>query len=785
MKPLPAVLFLLASTLHCGAEGIDFLQQAIAERQNTLDFINNNRKEANTVITSLLGEIPAQLPNADTSMPEPQGTDTVAVADGGMLFDADNSRLGYINNVRVADLRMQLRCKDRLYIQFPKKTLDAGKTSAKSATTTGLNTTGDQENAAEEAAPSTATTTDTTAAEATDVLTDIRTPEEGPLKIDAATAVVNAVKNIAYVEAGTDDGETIHFVRGKNELTLTSSSASLASVLADENGDILITGATIDMKWTNKEGKLSTVHNENGTAYYHGESNKLYFRGPTYLTTAEGTLHSEKLLTILLEVEKDEEKKGSFMPQFTGMRVLGVIGATATGNVKVSRAATTDKPAAIVHGEKLTYDGLTGDTTVSGPTTTLTYGEQKLSTDGLLHLAENGDITLRGETITGVYNRPAPDKTAAPLVGNFTTSGEITFIAATHTVTLPNGLIAKDELSSLKADGKVDILLQAAENPKVPAREKAGMLNLAIAGYNDIAEVQAEGGLEIHHTDAPTETGLTLIADTAHLNFLTAEATLTSAAGKTTDIRHNGHMLSALSEKGTSSLYLAPNGDLTLRGDKVSASLPGKKIATKATCTDHLILIRETGQLKMGPGSRMTSESGILTSRGELYLTLAPGPANKNKPLLERYPHLVFNYDGLRKADTANGGTVQTAKASIQCTGPIHVDMLPDSPSGHELGGIRTATAQGNVAIAGKDNTGRLMRAFGDRLTIDGASGQKVLTGNSVILQDAYNTHTASGKGAKVVVDKKNNARISGEKHNTAATKIHEQMEKNKNVDKK
>lgn len=776
MKPLSAVLILSASTLHCGAEGIDFLEKAIQERQATLQFMQNNRQGADDAIKALIGEIPAAPENPDTTLPEQQGTETVAVADSGMLFDSDNSRLAYINNVRVTDMRLHMRCRDRLYIQFPQKTIDKGKSSARASarpdSEENTTTAAPEPTAEVEAETSSATADPSTETSAT-------APAQ-PLLIEAATTIVNAARNLAYVEAGTDNGDTLQFVREENRMTLTSGSGTLASVLADTNGDILITGAVIDMKWTDKEGKPCTVRNENGCAYYHGESHKLYFRGPTDLATSDSTLHSEELLTITLDVEESPEKKSSFMPQFTGIRVLGVIGATASGKVKVCRQADDDKPASEILGDKLTYDGTTGDTTISGPSTTLTYGQQKLSTDGLLHLAENGDITLRGETINGIYNRPAPDKAAAPLVGTFTTSGEITFTAATHTVTLPNGLQAQDELSNIRAGGRVDILLQAAATPKVPEREKTGMLNLAIAGYDDIAEVRATGGLEVHYTDTINEPGLTLIADDAHLNFLTAEATFTSEAGKETDVRHNGHRLSAAADEGRSTLYLAPNGDITMKGDKVLAILPGKKVPTKATCSDYLTLIRESGKLEMGPGSRMTSESGILTSRGVLHLTLAPGPAAKNKPLIERYPHLVFNYDGLKHADTAKGGTMQTARASIQCTGPIHVDMLPDSPSGHELGGIRAATAMGNVAIAGKDNTGRLMRAMGDKLTIDGASGNKVLTGSSVVLQDAYNTHTASGKGAMVVVDKKNNARISGEKHNTAATRIHEQIEQNK-----
>ena len=109
MKPLPAVLFLLSAVLSYGAEGASDINQLIAEREGTLSRLAENRAAAHKTATDLLGELPPPATDADTSLPERSGSDTVAVADGGMIFDAGNSRVAYINNVRLADPRLELR----------------------------------------------------------------------------------------------------------------------------------------------------------------------------------------------------------------------------------------------------------------------------------------------------------------------------------------------------------------------------------------------------------------------------------------------------------------------------------------------------------------------------------------------------------------------------------------------------------------------------------------------------------------------------------------------------
>lgn len=757
MKPLRAVLCLLAA-VSASAATPQGLQQAIEERMQTLEELQLNRRATDEAIISLIGALPPPSKTPDTSMPERDGTDTVAVADGGLLFDANNARLVYLNNVRVADSRLELRCADRLYIQFPQRS--------------------ENETASE---PQTSPAQQPAAQPAPEEKTEqnvILTEEQGePVSISTGTAIVDAIKNLIYLEAANESASRLSITHGKSHLVLTSTQEAPAAVLADTNGDILFRSDSIDMQWVDSEGRTSTLINRNGTAYYRAETHTLHFTGSTSLSTPDGTISAEESLVLKLVV-KQNATSSDFMPQFTSMTIEGVESGTARGNVVMTRPAVDGRPASEVHGDELAYNGATGEGNVSGEETSLVYGEQRLCTNGFLKLDSNGDITLQGDAIHGVYARPGAEEEDAALPGTFSTSGLITFTAATHTISLPNGLTAEDALSKVIARGRVDILLQPDADANTPQQENTGMLNLAIAGYRDIAGIRATGGLSIQHRTNEQQEGLSITADEADINLLTAEATLTAAAGNTAEIRYNGHRLAATSENGTATLNLATNGDLTMLGEQLTVELPGKQSPTVATCSETLTLNREAGKIHLGPRAQMRADSGRLSANGELELSLYPGPEEEDSPVMARYPQLVFNYAGLRMADTSRGGTVQTPQGSMQCTGPIHVELLPpDAHQDNGTAGIRVATAEGNVAIAGRDSSGRMLRATGDRLSIDGATGTKTLSGDRVTLQDARNTHIASGGGARVVVDRNNNVRISGARQSTSATRVRDQID--------
>ena len=139
-----------------------------------------------------------------------------------------------------------------------------------------------------------------------------------------------------------------------------------------------------------------------------------------------------------------------------------------------------------------------------------------------------------------------------------------------------------------------------------------------------------------------------------------------------------------------------------------------------------------------------------------------------------------FNYVGVESVATDEGCTARTARGSMQCEGKLRMTLNPRPAKDDEWGGLLTLRAEDRVAVAGRSGDGRLLRGTGDLLVADAASGTKRLSGRRVTLSDGNNTHVASGAGAAVVLDNKNNARVFGAVQQTVSTRIHEQIEKNK-----
>ena len=215
-----------------------------------------------------------------------------------------------------------------------------------------------------------------------------------------------------------------------------------------------------------------------------------------------------------------------------------------------------------------------------------------------------------------------------------------------------------------------------------------------------------------------------------------------------------------------------------MQGEKLTATLPTHDGPATVHCADALTLVRETGKLELGAGARVEAPQGRLTANGPLYVTLRKGAEEKARPILPQFPHLVYNFDGLQQADTEQGGTVQSAQAAMRCTGKIHVAMSNGVQDKSPIAGLEMATAEGDVAITGKDSSGRMLTAYGDKLSINGKTGEKRLSGQKVVLQDKDNTHTASGANAAVIIDKNNNVRVTGAKQSTSATNLRKQIEK-------
>lgn len=770
----------------------DWLDATQRSGQDLLQHMKQGREEVERAIAALGGENPESASEPrDESLPTARKGYAVAVADGGLLFDSAHSRATYLRNVRVNEERMNMRCRHRLYIQLPPSdvrkegegTLDvAAPSPAKASSSAGVK---------RPPKPLAAEGTSEAAPEAP-VPTPFAPPSaqaQPPLQVWAYDAMVDGVENNILLCSHGEEGAP-RLQRGENRLILNPCGQD-ACILADAQGNIHIYSGKAELQWVDEQGRRGGLVSERGHMVFHRDSHTLYIPGASHFVAPDGTtLDCEESLCVTLmpegEAQTPEDEK-KFLSQFTSLRYSGVEKAIVIGNVRAARPAMGATPAAVVQGEVCTYDGRTGACRIEGKTCRLTYGSQEIRTcgdSGMLSLAPNGDIRMEGaDGLAGVYELPAREGTP-PQRGTFETPGDMVFTTGTGQVHLPRGLHALDATNSFSCTGPLTLLLKPGER-EAPERESTGMLNLAVASYADVAAVRAAGAVEMHYTDLRKNIPAEGRGETVFFDLEKGTARVTAAEGQECVLGYGGYRVTARCGEGIASAEVDEKGDIDVRGEEIHAVLPDREGLAELHTRDFLHLTRETRELEVGPGSRLHAPEGILTAQNILHLTLAPAAesAGGGKSPLARYPHLDYAFGGVESARTDSGGTIQTTKASMQCSGPIRVIFEPGQTGGAGIMSHLHATAEGHVAILGKDGSGRLVRATGDRLTITG--NNKILTGTSVTLTDEKNTHIISGRGAQITVDERNNIRLRGEKHVTHATGLREQADRKKSEGKK
>lgn len=809
MRHLPIILFFSGPLLMANTMA-PWQTKAIKERETAIRSIRNVCREVDELLLHLgVNDTPDAAAFENSSMPQGNPGETVAEADGGMLFDAENSRITYINNVRVNDARARLRCARRLYVQFPQSSLADRQDGAQNALKSNKKT------APAPASPSPIKKQTPTPSKATpaspasskvEPSTPLAEPEvepttelpgipvaaapatmqmpinEEPLDITTEEAVIDTKRNCILLIGSKAKSPGIHLRRGQDEATLHPTRQGAAPIImADDNGDIMLKSGRLHIVWQDKEGATNELKSEAETVYYRSDEHSLLIAGKSQIRTANGTLKFDKGALVVLEPGNTPAKhKDGFMSQFTNVSVSGVAYAEAWGNVIATAPKNSTRMASEIRGEHLVYDAKTGTCLTEGKNCRLVYGKNNLQTNGSLRLEANGDILLKGAEITGSYERPASQKGQAAIQGSFRTADKLVFTAANGTITAPKGIILKDAYSDFSCTGPLVLTLQRGD--KQSNAPKWGNMNLSIVQYKDISHARATGNVILHHGEVAGSPDTELRAAEADVNMLTGEATLTAASGQQAMLRSKGYEIAAQSAQNPSQVELTANGDIHIVGDQIDATLQANNGTARIHARQSLHLNRESGELSIGPKSRISSPDGIMTANGPLTVTLRRTPVAQSRPILPRFPHLVYNYDGLEKAHTQQGGTLQTVQASMQCNGPITVHMNGNSATNDTspTAAISYASAEGSVALAGKDSTGRIISATGDKITLNGRTGEKRLSGNKVTLADAFNTHTAYGPGASVIIDKKNNARISGSRHTTTATRIHNQIEQQK-----
>ncbi len=781
MNRLIAAAPLLASVVFAADTFADtpWLSGALDSADKTI----HNWQQSSEGVAAELQFFHSSLPPVGNSseLPESSNGDAVIVCDRGLLFDAKDSRLVYVGNVRMRDTRLTLHARDNLYLRLEELKNEPDDTKAAK-----------KAEASKAPSPAARATTITPAVHGTTPQppapelpvnakpdSDKEEKPDIPLHIETGSAEANVVDNriILFSPAGA---EPIALTRGEDVLTTSPTASSPARILADAAGNILIEGEDIFISYTHPENGKSTISAKGGFAYYHAENHTLYLKGNIQLTHPDGKLNCTESLCLEFTPEENESPiKPGFMSQFTGMRLAGVRAATAKGNVAAATSGVNGSLPGTAHGDELVYNGNTGDCRITGKDSKLTYGEHNsiYANEGI-HLLANGDIELRGSDIHGTYERPAQEKGAVPLRGTFKAGGNIVFTAETGYITTERGLIATDDELDFSCTGQTRLTL--AHKPTANQhQQKTGVPNLAIAEYGEVITVSANGQVRAKRRTNGRIVG-SLEGEQVFINLGNGSAHLTSGTNTPAILIHESNRIIATPGDTPAVLDMMENGDIFLTGKTITATLHGKNGLTTASGQHSMKLFRAENRIQSGSGVTITAPAAIITTKGELSAILQPAE-EKADDSSHAFAGHSFNYIGIKSADTLEGGTVRTEKGSMQCSGAIHVTMDPTAGENHEMAGVQYAVANGNVMLLTKDSTNKMIRAKGDRLTVNGQTGMKSLTGREIILENENNRHTVSGKGAAIHVDRKNNVRISGEKHDTQVTKLGEQATKRKN----
>ena len=724
-----------------------------------------------------------QAPVESVAIPETE--DTVAVADKGLFFNTADSTLVYLGNVRLRDSRVNINASSQLHIymqELMSKDEDKPKTSAPAQPASETPQAAKTPAAKAPAAISTATIPTTASVE----VKKVPAPQEEPALINTHCAVADSVNNniFLYSPAG---GQEILLQQGKNIVRITPKASAPARILADPQGNIMMEGALVDLCMVDKEGSVTKLKSTGGLVFYNAATHTLHAPGNTEFTHPDGTLSCTDGLCVALvpAATRSAQSKG-FMSQFTGLRFDGIDTATAKGNVVMIGSATEGRQALRAEGDSLSYNGRTGECSLLGTRCRLNYGGYEVYSDEGLHLLANGDIELRGTDIHGTYERES-DKPGQLIKGTFKAHSLVVFRAELGTISTEKGLSLADAEADFSCTGPAHLVLTPKEGADEQSERKPGMPNLAITRFGEISRARATGNVIAHRYEPGTGKCLSeLKAQSVETDLVSGETLLQGEVDKPLIAQHESSRIEAIPAAGTAAtIQVLANGDMQLNGERISATMVTADGTTKASCKDYVRLIRAEDRLETGSSTELHSPTAILTTNGHLSarLSTTDKAEGEQKPRKAGLAGLRFDYNGIREATTQEGCTLRTEQGSMQCTGPVRLEMDEESAKkGNQMGGLKRATASGNVAVAGKDNTGRLLRATGDLLTIDAATGNKVLTGQRVTLGDAHNTHIITGKDAGIHIDARNNIKITGSKHTTHATKVREQLNKQNNT---
>ena len=736
-----------------------WLEEALQRSRSIMACLSQDRSLVLPVLEFLGKPEPVENSAGDHAPAEfepPTEGESVVQSDGGILFDADHRLVAYLDNVRVQDPRLQLRASQLLVVEFRKQEL----TNAQEGVQRRVQ--GEPGPVARPDAP----------AESPSGQPEAQAAEIVPTEAVAQFAFVSAERNQIYLQSS----ERIDLKRGETELHVEPKDGS-AALLADEAGNITVTGGKISMSWVDKEGRPGSLLAE-GTLYYHGAEHCVTSRGEVQMRTADGSLRCTESLCVFLTPEEGQEApRDGFMRRLLGTRLDGVRHAVARGDVQLTMQGTDKRGSVDARGQELVYRAEPGTVELRRNCSLCYAGESTVFADDSICLQPNGDVLLQGDVVHGSYVRPGKEgQQASP--GSFRAAGPLVFTAADGCIRAERGIYLKDASGTFRCLGAAVLTLRPGAQ-KVPPRAEVGNLNLALLGYGDPVRLHAEQEVQADYADPLSGDTGCLRGEELAADLEAGTLRVRSLPGKAAVAAFRGARAEAVSDAAESVIDCAQSGDVRLTGDRITLRMPQEQGESVFTCTESAVLTRSDRTFVGGPLSELHAPQAIVTSRGKITLLLAEGEV---KPASSQHEAVAanFNYIGVENVATDEGCTARTARGSMQCEGKLRMTLNPRPAKDDEWGGLLTLRAEDRVAVAGRSGDGRLLRGTGDLLVADAASGTKRLSGRRVTLSDGNNTHVASGAGAAVVLDNKNNARVFGAVQQTVSTRIHEQIEKNK-----
>ncbi len=683
--------------------------------------------------------------------PEPVAShDTVVDCTQGLFFDATNSFLNYLGQVRLRDPRLHLNC-ESLILQLEKRrvnqeTVQMGGQLDQPAK---LDLNPNEESQSEPVIDET-------------VLTS-------PISMDAKQVFVDMQQRRIYAS-----GDAINIKHSRGEFCVKGGDSS--ALIDDAEGVIYLQGAQISGFSISETGERSEFSTE-GYVLYLLDLDSLLLAKNNYVKTPQAALTCRGLLRLKMIAEPEQGKSGGLRLN-RSYQALSYV--TALDDVVITGTHADGKTYEL-KGDLLSYDAQKGEFIMTGEQCSLAFDTQTMNAQGnaMARLYADGSVKVKGDDISGDYQR-ASQTNQELLTGRYQTKGEISMPAADGQLHFPSGLKAQD--AELDFSCTSDLVIEFERDLSVVSKqEKSSLLvlpRLQFSNLKGIAQVYASGDVQAKGLG---EFDMFAQGESFSANLLAGTAQIKSKPAQWAQFTYQGAQLKARSEDAAADLQLLTNGDIIIEGDVIEGYMPDKDNQSGMFFeTQKSVVLRDAESLLvMDYPVRLQTSQGIFSSQGGIQALLRKELKYAEKEATQAgFARLQFNYVGLERADAMRDSAFQSAQLSMQCDGPMHIMMTEEGQIGKDvmLKGLKYAEANGNVRFMAKDNQGDLYRATGDQLSVDGIEGTKRLSGNRVTLNSSKKAHEASGAGAQVLVDAQNNVTLSGASQTSVVSDIKEQM---------